>query len=47
MTHNQVSIELLYSTFPLTAIMLSRISPSHGSPKFIFTRLEEKDQNNI
>ena len=27
--------------------VLSRISPSHGSPKMIFTRLEEKDQNNI
>jgi len=28
-------IELLDSTFPLTTITLSCISPSHGSPKFI------------
>ena len=27
--------------------VLSRISQSHRSPKIIFTRLEEKDQNNI
>ena len=47
MSHNQVSIGLLHSTFPLTAITLSRISQSHGNPKIIFTRLEEKEQDNI
>ena len=45
MTHNQLSIGLLYSTFSLTAITLSRISQSQGSPRIIFTRLEQKDQN--
>ena len=42
MTHGQVSIGLLYSIFPLTAITLSHIYQSHGSPKITFTRLEER-----
>ena len=47
MTHNQVSIGLLYSTFLLT-ITFRHVSPNPMAiPKLFFTRLEEKDQNNI
>ena len=46
--HNQVSIGLLYSAFPPNCYyVLSHNSQSHGSPKIIFTRLEEKDPNTI
>ena len=48
MTHNQVSIGLLYSAFPLTAIMFCHVSSNPMAvPNIIFTRFEKKDQNTI
>ena len=49
MTYNPVSISLLYSTYisPNCYYILSHVSQSHGCPKIIFTRIEEKDQNNL
>ena len=43
MTHNQVSIGLLYCTFPLTAITFCHISPNPMAIPKLFLQ----DQNNI
>ena len=43
MTHNQVSIGLLYNTFPLTAITFCHVSPnSMAVPKLFLQDLKKR-----
>ena len=48
MTHNQVSIGLLYSTFPLTAITFCHISPNPMAvPKLFLQDLKKGPQQHL